>query len=112
MSKTIAEWQGAVWSTAEEHGWHEGTLDTNAVAAKLALIHSETSEALEELRNGRLKSWEGENGKPEGFPVELADIVIRCLDLAGQLGFVLEDEIAKKHAYNESRPYRHGNKAL
>ena len=112
--KTIAEWQDLVWSTAEKSGWHEGELDANAIAAKLALIHSEVSEALEELRVHPVHHayTRESDGKPEGFAVELADVVIRVMDLAGQLGFDLEKAIATKHEFNETRPHRHGGKVL
>lgn len=50
------------------------------------------------------------DGKPEGIAVELADAVIRIADLCGALGIDLEEVIAKKMGYNESRPYRHGKR--
>jgi hypothetical protein len=49
--------------------------------------------------------------KPEGLVVELADAVIRCMDLCGALGLDLEEAIRAKHEYNLSRPYRHGKHA-
>ena len=114
MPKTIAEWQDEVWTTAENSGWHEGNLNTNDIAAKLALVHSEVSEALEELRvhSPSHEYARASDGKPEGFAVELADVVIRVMDLCGQLEIDLEAAIAKKHAFNATRPYRHGGKAL
>jgi NTP pyrophosphatase (non-canonical NTP hydrolase) len=50
------------------------------------------------------------NAKPEGFPVEIADIVIRCMDLAGWLGFDLGAVVELKMAYNSTRPKLHGRK--
>ena len=41
---------------------------------------------------------------------ELADIVIRCLDTAETFGVDLERAIEAKHAYNGSRPRKHGGK--
>ena len=52
-----------------------------------------------------------ESGKPEGFPVELADAVIRIADLFGFLGVDMAGIIRLKMQYNATRPYRHGNKA-
>jgi NTP pyrophosphatase (non-canonical NTP hydrolase) len=46
----------------------------------------------------------------EGFPVELADVIIRVLDLCGKFGIDLRAAVAMKMAYNESRPYRHGGR--
>jgi hypothetical protein len=110
-----------------------------AITEKLDLIHSEISEALEELRKGHdpLKvyysqtfkhedrevihysseqEWEIVDGvrrpllKPEGFIIELADAVIRIGDLVYLLGGDLEGSIAEKHDYNRTRPYKHGKK--
>lgn len=48
--------------------------------------------------------------KPEGIPAELADIVIRVMDCAVRYGIDLGAEIELKHAYNKTRPFRHGGK--
>ena len=111
----LREIQRTIWSTAEEHGWH-GEDDT--VPVKLVMIHSEVSEALEEYRNAEEGDdlaavyYTASSKKPEGFGVELADIVIRVLDLAEMVGADLTDLILAKMEYNESRPYRHGGKRV
>jgi len=68
------------------------------IAEKLCLIHSEVSEALEAARSSGM----GNIGE------ELADTVIRILDLAEHLNINLETEIRIKHGFNKTRPIRHG----
>jgi len=88
-------------------------VDANYIAAKLALIHSEVSEGLEALRDGDLAlRIDPERGKPEGLESELADILIRTLDLAEALGMDMGGTMAIKMRYNEGRPYKHGNRKI
>lgn len=108
-----------VHEMAVDKGWWDG-LDPTAmtqqeiaekVTVKIALCHSELSEALEEVREGRYTLWyEGE--KPEGFGIEMADAVIRIMDLCRWLGVDLLGSIRLKSAYNDTRAHRHGGKAI
>ena len=76
-------------------------------------MHSELSEALEEYRShGEKKLYKGPDGKPEGFIFELADTIIRIADLSGQLDLNLEKALQIKMEFNQTRPYRHGNKKI
>lgn len=105
--------QAEVHALARDKGWWD---DPNQnIPEKLMLIVSEISEALEDYRTtprGWLSLYRlGEAGKPEGFPVELADALIRLLDLCGFLGIDIEEMVAMKHAFNRTRPYRHGGKS-
>ena len=80
---------------------------------KLALIGTEISEAIEALREtGDPKAtWLRESdAKPEGFAVELSDVVIRLADLVGHLEIDLEAEILGKMRFNAGRSFRHGGK--
>lgn len=79
---------------------------------KLALIHSEVSEALEDYRNGHAATltWTEADGKPKGIPSELADIIIRTLDIAAYYEINIQEAVDTKMAYNKTRAYRHGNK--
>lgn len=54
---------------------------------KVALVHSELSEALEDFRVGKMTTvCRASDGKPEGFPSELADVCIRWWDYLGAYG--------------------------
>lgn len=71
---------------AVEKGWWEGyplILKPYHVLSKLALVHSEPTEALEHVRNVNMLDEATYDGKPVGFPSELADTVVRVADLAG-----------------------------
>lgn len=74
--------------------------DKNLVLAKLALVHSEVSEAVEGHRKDR-----DDDHLPHrpSIEVELADAVIRIADLCGALGLDLGGAIAEKMAYNAVR---------
>jgi hypothetical protein len=95
---------------------HDFWKNSPNIPEKLCLIHSEVSEALEEYRNGRElgEVWYSIDKygkeKPEGFCMELADIMIRCMDLADFAGVDLWHAIQLKHAYNKTRPIMHGGK--
>lgn len=107
----ITEMQAAAWGTSDSHGFHDGPLG-NHIPDKLLLLIQEATEAFDEIRDGHDLSTNRyrEDGKPEGFPSEIADIVIRCGDLAGIVGFDLEEAVREKMIYNEIRPYKHGRK--
>lgn len=100
--------QKAVHRVSKEHGWWENS-DHTVIPTKLMLMVSELAEALEEYRDGRPPYYVIE-GKPEGLGVELADCVIRILDLAEFLGLNMEDLVLEKHAYNKTRSFKHGGK--
>ena len=70
------------------------------IATKLALIHSEVSEALEGVRKGKM-----DDHLPDlpAIEVELADAAIRIFDLAGALYLDLGSAIVRKLAYNAQR---------
>ena len=97
---------------AVEHGWYNN--GQPPIPERLALIHSEVSEALEEYRNNypvlSTTLAAEKNGKPVGFWTEIADVVIRCFDLMIAHGVDPEAEIIRKMDYNDTRPYRHGGK--
>lgn len=52
------------------------------------------------------------NRDKETVVTELADVVIRCFDLAGDYELDLTKAIIFKLIYNQTRGYRHGGKVL
>ena len=80
----------------------------------ISLLHSEISEAYEEYRmpdsHYTNVYYSTDDEKPEGIPIEFADLAIRLFHYCHYLGIDLADAIRIKMKYNETRPYRHGNK--
>lgn len=70
----------------------------NAIGNRLMLITGEVAEAHEALRKNDINN----------FREEIADVIIRCLDLCGGLEIDIQTEIYKKMEKNKSRPYKHG----
>ncbi len=94
--KTVKELAKEIHSTAIEKGFWEGG-NRNFLEA-LMLIVSEAGECCEAYRKQQ----------KEKMAEELADVVIRTLDLAEGFGIDIETEILKKMEYNKTRPYKHG----
>jgi hypothetical protein len=87
-------------------------------AKRVLLLVSEAVEAFDEQRDGRTlddKYYKPESpAKPEGFTVEIIDLIIRSLDLLGYVqekyGVKPSEIFAEKFNYNLSRPAMHGKK--
>ena len=115
---TLKQMQKRAHDTAKAKGWweKEQDIDGDVIAAvvdipkALCLIHSEVSEGLESCRRDEAHMWFRDDGKPEGLASELADVVVRCMDLCGALGIDLESAILTKMSFNDLRSHKHGGK--
>jgi NTP pyrophosphatase (non-canonical NTP hydrolase) len=100
---SLSDFAIAAHSTAQSHGFWTNynplTVDTQLV--KLALIVSEIGEAVEAVRKADMMN----------FQEELADIIIRTLDLSESLGFDIEHAVREKMQKNADRPFMHGKLA-
>ena len=97
----LIELQKEIFDINETHGWHreslrqdDGSLNHSAVLAKLALVHTEIGEAEDELALTHL-GMRFEDGKPEGFVVEIADALIRVADTLAVLDIPLKHTTGK-----------------
>lgn len=114
MTITIDELMQKSHTMAVDKGWWpDGT--SRSIAEQVNNFHAEISEAWEEYRAGRMETWywkhhqiEGEyrvtgtpptaTYKPEGFWVEIADLLIRLADTMGAYGW-------KYFAIKDTTPY-------
>lgn len=74
---------------AKAKGWHDKPVSDARLGAMAMLIISEIAELVEELRRyplGEVGTPRYDGAKPVGAWSELADIEIRCWDMAGSVG--------------------------
>lgn len=114
---TINSIANAVHQNAVDHGFHpEEQFIHTFIANQVCNIHAEVTEFWDGWRAGT-------NDKPcdkaekmilmglaplTSQEEELADIIIRVLDVSRRLGIDIQQAIEVKHKYNVTRPFKHG----
>ncbi len=95
------------WDVTTEDDWprrlnelEECQIAVEKLMSKIALIHSEASEATEAIRHA---DW-------ANYKEEMADILIRTIDMMAGLGIDIDTEVVMKMAKNRTRGYKHGGK--
>ena len=94
------------------HGWYDQEDGVRPFPEIIALIHTEASEAFESWRKQEDSHYLHENGKPDGWGVEFADIIIRVLDACAYYGLDIERLLREKVDYNKTREHKHGGKLV
>jgi len=122
-----------IHANAVAHGFYDDKKVN--IPEKLMLIVSELGEAMEAYRNEKHSNimmfnarrnykenssdvaraydqdiWDSdfEETIKDGMEDELADTIIRLLDLCGHMKINIDTHLQLKMEYNESRPYKHG----
>jgi len=109
MLKGLNDLAQKFFQNAQDHGFY---VSPPSFMERMMLVVSEVSEAVEHHRSGmdpKVTFLTGDNkDKPDGIPIELADVLIRVLDACAYYGIDIEAAITRKHLYNVNRPYKHG----
>ncbi len=92
--------------TALSKGFNNAETDS---FVQICLIHSELGEATDALRKNKI-----DDHIPEflGVEAELADAVIRIMNMAGAKNLRVAEAIIAKMKYNTTRPFKHGGKTV
>ena len=116
--ENINELAQKIYENAVKHGFYD---EKREIGTLLMLCVSELSEALEADRkmmySVMIDSINEENFKEDfefsvknTFEDELADAIIRILDLCGYMNIDIEEHIRLKMKYNEMRENNHGKR--
>lgn len=112
LTRAFAEFQRLCFEECEWAEWDP--TKSNTFPDEITHLHSELSEAFEAWRLTKNASviWYGDDGKPEGIPIEFADVLIGLFYNAELHGFDLFEAFKIKHEWNLRRNYQAEGRAL
>lgn len=116
IADTLDDLAEAIYDNSENKGfWEEDADHLLEIPRKLALVVSEVVEALDVHRDSYDDSTpDAVIGmtpmQEDDFTEELADIIIRTLDIAGAYGLDLGNAVVAKIEKNLSRPPKHNKR--
>lgn len=96
-----------IYQDAVAHGLWEGAEYETAAQMGVEMYHAacRIGDEVQELKDEAVHAG---SGKDHGFPVELADVIIMALSIAGHFNIDIDDEVRRKMAINKERPWKHG----
>ena len=116
-SRNFGELMALIHSEVSEalEAYRDGD-DINDIAYEYPDLYEVVSDSGETVKivgaqeESTLQTEDGEIvlGKPVGVASELADVIIRILDVAEGLNIPVTQALIEKHQYNQTRSYRHG----
>lgn len=110
VTSSLKELARSAFEIAKSKGFWDSSEDRwngLVIPAQLALIHSEVSEALESWREVMDAHSERQRSH---FAFELADVVIRTIQLSHALGIDIQRFVELKMEQNRQRPFKHGKR--
>lgn len=103
--------QKDIFDECRAAGWDP--LDRNSLAEEIAHLHDELSEAFRALRKYHdCGIYYDEDGKPQGVPIEFADVLIGLFYNAQREGFDMWEALDIKRQWNLTRDYRAEDRQL
>ena len=88
----------------------KGQWEKKTIGEAFFLVNTELAEAYEAMRKGTDKSPSEHIGLFTQIEEEIADAIIRLLDVAAHFNLRIGEAMTNKHAFNKTRPYLHGKK--